>query len=103
MGAAFVRDGDVLPRLKLFLCEMVSSLIVMVAGNVITKRPVAAGAMNEVAKIVGLSGSKPCDAAGFAVLPPHFLIEQAIGIQRTDENVSHPGIAKGVLGLPREF
>lgn len=80
MDPAFVRDGDVLSRLKLFLCEMVSSLIVMVAGNIIAKRPVAAGAMNEVSKIVGFPGPKPCDAAGFAVLPPGFLIEQAIGI-----------------------
>jgi len=80
MSAAFFRDGDVLPRLKFFLCEMVSRLIVVFAGNVVVECPVSAGAVNEVAKIIGLSGPKPRDPAGFAMLPPHLWIEQAVGI-----------------------
>ena len=103
MSAAHFRDGDVLSRLKFFLCEMVSRLIVVFAGNVVVECPVSAGAVNEVAKIIGLSGPKPRDPGGFAMLPPHLRIEQAFGIQRPDEDVSYSRIAKGMLGLPRQF
>ena len=81
MSAAFVRDGDVLSRLKLFLCEMVSRLIVVVAGDVVVEGPLAAGAVDEMAEIIRFPGPKPRDPAGSAMLPPYLWIEPAVGIQ----------------------
>lgn len=103
MRAAFVRDGDVLSRNKLFIREMIPRLIVMVAGDIVVECPLAAGAVNEMAKIIRLSRSKPRDPAGFAMLPPHPWIEPTRGIQWSDKHVSYSRIAKGVLRLPREF
>jgi hypothetical protein len=77
MGAAFVRDGDVLPRLKLFLFEMIPRLIAVAAGDIVVECPVAASSVKEMAKIIGLSGSKSCDPAGFAMPPPYLWIEPA--------------------------
>jgi hypothetical protein len=82
---------------------MVSSFVVMIAGDIIAKCPVAGGAVNEMAKIIGFSGPKPRNPAGFAMLPPHLWIEHALGIQRPEEDISHSRITKGVLGLPREL
>lgn len=103
MCAPFVRDGDILPRLEFFVGEKVSRLVVVVAGDVVVECPVAAGTVNEMAEIIRLSGPKPRDPAGFAMLLPYLWIEPALGIQRSDENISYSGIAKGMFGLPCQF
>ena len=75
----------------------------MVAGDVVLECPVFAGAMNEVAEIVGFSGSESRDPAGRAMFSPDLGIEPALGIKWSDEYVSYSRIAKGVSGLTREF
>jgi hypothetical protein len=90
MGAAFVRDGDILSLYKFFVRKMVSRLVIVVAENVIVESPLAAGAVNKMTEIVGLPRAKPGDPASFAMQPPYLWIEPPLGIERRDEYISYP-------------
>ena len=70
MSVPFVRNGDVFAGYEFFLREMVSHLIVVVAGNVVVECPVVTGAMNEMTQIIGLAGSKSNNPACLAMFSP---------------------------------